>query len=122
VQDLKRVRLPYHMSTITQAAGITALHHADDAMRILDSVREQRTRIITTLGGMAGLTVYPSDANFVLFIPPADKPAKDVWEGLVDRGVLIRDLTGVIPEALRVTAGTEHETTRFLDALAEVLA
>jgi histidinol-phosphate aminotransferase len=122
VQDLKRVRLPYHMSTITQAAGITALHHADDAMRIVDSVREQRGRIVTALGAMSGVTVYPSDANFVLFVPPADKPAKDVWQGLVDRGVLIRDLTGVIPEALRVTAGTEHETTRFLDALAEVLA
>ena len=62
----------------------------------------------------------PSDANFVLFVPP--KPAAEVWQGLVDRGVLIRDLSSVVPNALRVTAGTTTEVDLFLSALEEVLA
>ena len=71
---------------------------------------------------MPGVTAFPSDANFVLFTPPPDRDTGDVWQGLLDRGVLIRDLSSVVPRALRVTAGTQDETTRFLDALTEVLA
>jgi histidinol-phosphate aminotransferase len=63
--------------------------------------------------------VYPTDANFVLFVTP---DAKQVWQGLLDRDVLIRDMTAVVPDALRVTAGAEHETDRFLSAIKEVLA
>ncbi len=122
VQDLQRVRLPYHMSALTQAAGIAALRHAAEAFALLDAIRAQRDRIVDTLAGMPGVTVYPSDANFVLFTPPAGLDPARVWQGLLDRGVLIRDLTSVLPRALRVTAGTEDETTRFLDALTEVLA
>jgi histidinol-phosphate aminotransferase len=69
---------------------------------------------------MAGMTVYPSDANFVLFVPPTDAGA--VWRGLLERGVLVRDLTAVVPNALRVTAGTDEETDLFLTAMKEVLA
>jgi histidinol-phosphate aminotransferase len=120
VEDLQRVRLPYHLSAITQAAGVAALRHAKEAMAILDAIRDERDRILATLRAMSGVTVYPSDANFVLFVPP--KPAADVWRGLVDRGVLIRDLSSVVPNALRVTAGTEEEVDLFLSALEEVLA
>ncbi len=122
VGDLQRVRLPYHMSALTQAAGIAALRHAPEALAILGGIREQRDRIVDALGAMPGVTVYPSDANFVLFHPPAERVAIEVWQALLARGVLIRDLTSVVPDALRVTAGTEDETTRFLDALTEVLA
>jgi histidinol-phosphate aminotransferase len=69
---------------------------------------------------MAGVTVYPSDANFVLFVPP--QPAHEVWQGLLDRGVLVRDLSTIVPNALRVTAGAEDEVDRFLTSLGEVLA
>lgn len=120
VQDLQRVRLPYHLSALTQAAGIVALGHADEALSLLDSIRAQRDRLLQALGAMDGVTVYPSDANFVLFIPP--KPAPQVWQGLLDRGVLVRDLSSVVPNALRVTAGAEHEVDRFLESLREVLS
>lgn len=120
VEDLRRVRLPYHLSMLTQAAGVTALEHADDAMRILDAVREQRDRILDGLGQLGGVTVFPSEANFVLFIPPDDAVA--TWQGLLDRGVLVRDFTGMIPGALRVNAGTPEETDAFLSAMKEVLA
>ncbi len=120
VEDLQRVRLPYHLSAITQAAGVAALRHSKEAMAILDAIRKERDRILTVLRAMPDVTVYPSDANFVLFVPP--KPAREVWQGLVDRGVLIRDLSSVVPNALRVTAGTTDEVDLFLSALEEVLA
>jgi histidinol-phosphate aminotransferase len=122
VQDLQRVRLPYHVSALTQAAGIAALRHAPEALAILEAIRAQRDRIVGALGGMRGVTVYPSDANFVLFTPPPGRDAADVWRALLERDVLIRDLSTVVPRALRVTAGTEDETTLFLDAVTEVLA
>ncbi|MEX0985231.1 MAG: histidinol-phosphate transaminase [Actinomycetota bacterium] len=120
VQDLQRVRLPYHLSALTQAAGIVALRHRTSALALLDAIRAQRDRILTVLAAFPGMTVHPSDANFVLFVPPGDALA--IWQGLLDRGVLVRDLTAVVPNALRVTAGTEHETDLFLEAFQEVLA
>jgi histidinol-phosphate aminotransferase len=120
VADLQRVRLPYHMSSLTQAAGTVALLHTSEALSILDAVRTQRDRILRELRAMPGLIVYPSDANFVLFVPP--QPAQEVWQGLLDRGVLVRNLSTVVPNALRVTAGAEHEVDRFLLSLKEVLA
>ena len=120
IEDLRRVRLPYHLSALTQAAGLVALRHRGDASALLGAIRVQRDRITRELRSNAGVTVYPSDANFVLFVPPGN--ATDVWQALLDRGVLVRDLTAVVPNALRVTAGTEVETGRFLDAIKEVLA
>jgi histidinol-phosphate aminotransferase len=119
VQDLRRVRLPYHLSALTQSAGLVALRHRDDALAILDAVREQRDRILAALPAL-GVETHPSDANFVLFRPPGDAAA--VWQGLLERGVLVRDFTAAIPGALRVTAGTPEEVDRFLSALEEVLA
>jgi histidinol-phosphate aminotransferase len=120
VEDLQRVRLPYHLSAVSQAAGLVALRHRDEALAVLDAVRTQRDRIVGALSGLPGVTVFPSEANFVLFVPPGDPIA--VWRGLLDRGVLVRDLTAVVPGSLRVTAGTEDETDLFLRALEEVIA
>jgi len=120
VEDLQRVRLPYHLSALTQAAGVTALRHADEAAASTDAIRDERDRIVRVLSGFDGVTVFPSQANFVLFQPPGD--AKAVWQRLLDRGVLVRDLTEVVPNALRVTAGTAHEVDLFLKSLEEVLA
>jgi histidinol-phosphate aminotransferase len=119
VADLERVRLPYHLSALTQTAGVVALRHGDEAAAGLDAIRQERDRLVTALGAIGGVTVYPSDANFVLFEPPGD--AKVVWQALLDRGVLVRDLTAVVPNALRVTAGTTHEVDLFLKSLEEVL-
>jgi histidinol-phosphate aminotransferase len=118
-QNLERVRLPYHLSMLTQTAGLVALRHQDEAMAMLDGIRAQRDRIVDELTGMDGIMVFASDANFVLFVPSA--PAGEVWRRLLDRGVLIRDVSAVVPNALRVTAGTPDETSRFLAALREVL-
>jgi len=120
VGDLQRVRLPYHASSLTQAAGIAALRHRPEALAILESIRVQRDRILEALDAIDGVTVFPSDANFVLFEPPGD--AKELWQRLLDRGVLVRDMTSVVPNSLRVTAGAEHEVDLFLKAIDEELS
>ena len=122
VADLQRVRLPYHMSALAQAAGIVALRHTTEALALLESIRAQRDRIVRALEAIDGMTVFPSDANFVLFQPPAPHDAEGVWRALLDRGVLVRDLTAVVPNALRVTAGAEHEVDLFLSGMSEVLS
>lgn len=119
VLDLRRVRLPYHLSAITQAAGLVALDHRGEALEILDAVRKERDRILDALPPM-GAETFPSDANFVLFRPPM--PPADVWQGLLERGVLVRDFSTLVAGCLRVTAGTPEEVDRFLSALEEVLA
>jgi histidinol-phosphate aminotransferase len=119
VGDLERVRLPYHLSALTQTAALVALRHTDEAMRALGALRTERDRIVHELSRIDGVTVFPSQANFVLFRPPGD--AKEVWRELLDRGVLVRDLTQVVDGGLRVTAGTTHEVDLFLKALEEVL-
>ena len=119
VQDLERVRLPYHLSALTQTAALVALRHTDEAMAALDALRAERDRIVRELSTIDGVTVFPSQANFVLFRPPGD--AQEVWRQLLERGVLVRDLTQVVDGGLRVTAGTTHEVDLFLKALEEVL-
>jgi histidinol-phosphate aminotransferase len=118
VEDLRRVRLPYHLSAITQAAGLEALDHRDDALDILDRIREQRDRISKELPTL-GVDAFPSDANFVLFRPP--KSAREVFDELLKRGVLVRDFTDLIDGCLRVSAGTPDEVDLFLSSLDEVL-
>ncbi|WBU38885.1 histidinol-phosphate transaminase [Homoserinibacter sp. YIM 151385] len=115
VDALRLVRLPYHLSALTQAAAVAALEHAPTMLAMVDEIAAQRDRMVAELGAR-GYTVWPSHANFVLFGGLADAHA--VFEALLAREVLIRD-TG-IPGHLRVTAGTAEETTAFLAALAEV--
>ncbi len=115
-QALRLVRLPYHLSSLTQAAARAALWHADVLLDGVEAIKFERDRIVRELPSL-GLDPAPSDANFVLFGGLADE--KHVWRSLLSRQVLIRDVG--LPGHLRVTAGTEDETTAFLDALADSL-
>ncbi|OJU41919.1 MAG: histidinol-phosphate transaminase [Microbacterium sp. 69-10] len=115
IDALRLVRLPYHLSALTQAAATAALRNSATMLRMVDEIVEQRDRISATLEAL-GYAPHPSWSNFVLF-GGIDDP-KAVWQALYDRGVLIRDVG--IPGHLRVTAGTEAETTAFLDALASI--
>ncbi|MCZ2814698.1 histidinol-phosphate transaminase [Modestobacter sp. VKM Ac-2984] len=115
VDALQLVRLPYHLSSLTQAAARAALAHTEQLLATVDLVRTERDRIVAALPGM-GLTSVPSDANFVLFGHFTDSAA--AWQALLDRGVLVRDVG--LPGWLRVTAGTTEETDAFLTALGEV--
>ena len=113
---LRVVRLPYHLSAVTQAVAGAALRHADELLGRVDQLRAERDRTVEWLVAQ-GLEVAPSDANFVLFGRFADRAA--LWQELLDRGVLIR-ITG--PEGwLRVSIGTTAEMTAFKDALKDAL-
>ncbi|THG32278.1 histidinol-phosphate transaminase [Naasia lichenicola] len=113
IDALRLVRLPYHLSALTQAAAVAALRHSAEMLARVDEIKEQRDRIIAELPAL-GYSGWESHANFVLFGGLKDPHA--TWQRLLDEDVLIRDLG--IPGTLRVTAGTEEETTAFLDALA----
>jgi histidinol-phosphate aminotransferase len=113
---IRVVRLPYHLSAVTQAVARVALRHADELLARVDDLRAERDATVTWLRG-EGLEVADSDANYVLFGRFADRHA--VWQGLLDRGVLIRE-TG--PDGwLRVSIGTADEMAAFRQALREVL-
>jgi histidinol-phosphate aminotransferase len=117
IDALLLVRLPYHLSTVTQAVARAALAHKEEPLATVQALRKGRDELVTWLRGN-GLTVADSDANFVLFGVFGDRDG--VWQGLLDRGVLIRN-TG--PQGwLRVTVGTPEETAAFQAALTEVLA
>jgi len=116
IEALQIVRLPYHLSALTQAAGRVALAHAPEMLAKVDQLRQARDDLADWLASR-GLQVAASDANFVLFGRFADRHM--VWQALLDRGVLIRE-TG--PQGwLRVSAGTPAEMQAFKAALAAVL-
>ena len=114
---LRLVRLPYHMSAITQATALAALEHREALMADVQDIKQQRDRIVAELTRM-GLTPAASDSNYVFF-GGLENPHQ-VWQELLDAGVLIRDVG--IAGHLRVTAGTEAETTAFLTSLERILA
>jgi histidinol-phosphate aminotransferase len=113
IDALRLVRLPYHLSALTQAAALGALAHSDEMLAMVDEIRAQRERISAELARL-GFLPYRSGSNFVLFGGVDDPHA--VFEQLLARGILIREIG--IPGHLRVTAGTEAETTAFLEAIA----
>ena len=117
IDVLRLVRLPYHLSEITQVLACTALEHAELLLGNVDRLIDSRNRMASHLAE-AGFTVHDSDSNFVLFGNIAS-PA-DLWQKLLDRGVIIRDI-GIANHA-RVNAGTEEETEAFLSAIDEILA
>jgi histidinol-phosphate aminotransferase len=129
VQAVQLVRLPYHLSSLTQAAARAALAHRDALLATVEAIKVQRDRIVATLRAR-NLAVAESDANFVLFRVAGGTDAgsaraghggagagdqETVWRALLDRGVLVRDVG--LPGWLRVTAGTPEETDAFLTAL-----
>jgi histidinol-phosphate aminotransferase len=109
------VRLPYHLSSLTQVAARAALRHADDTLGSVATLIAERNRVSKALAEL-GFRVIPSDANFVLFGEFADAPA--AWQRYLDAGVLIRDVG--IPGFLRATTGLVDENDVLLDASARM--
>ena len=110
------VRLPYHLSAVTQAVARTALSHGEELLAGVGALRRERDDLVAWLRAQ-GLRVADSDANFVLFGTFPDR--RKVWENLLERGVLIREAGP--PEWLRVSVGTPEETAAFRTALKESL-
>jgi histidinol-phosphate aminotransferase len=116
VDAVQLVRLPYHLSSVTQATALAALEFTDTLLGYVDRLKAERDRLVTELRAM-GLQVTDSDANFVQF--GRFESAHAFWQGLLDRGVLVRD--NGVPGWLRVTAGTPAENDAFLHAVRTTL-
>lgn len=121
VAELEKVVLPYHLDAVKQAAGVAALRFVAEMEARVSLLVEERERMFAALDGQAGVSVFPSGANFLLLRVHGDGHA--VWQGLVDRGVLVRDFSRWpgVEDCLRVTIGTPAENDAFLSALADVL-
>lgn len=115
VDAVQLVRLPYHLSAVTQATALAALEHTDTLLKYVEQLKAERDRLVTELRA-TGYEVTDSDANFVQFGRFPDAHA--VWRQILDRGVLVRD--NGVPGRLRVSAGTPAENDAFLDAVREL--
>ncbi len=113
IDALRLVRLPYHLSALTQAAATAAIRHSGEMLATVADIRAQRDRLAVALTEL-GYRVHPSGANFLLVGGFAEPTA--TFEALRRRGILIRNLG--IPGHLRITAGTEAETTAVIEAVA----
>jgi histidinol-phosphate aminotransferase len=118
IDALQLVRLPYHLSAITQAVAEVALSFSDELLAGVNTLIAEREVVQAGLTKL-GLSITPSAANFLLF-GGFSQPADQIWQKLLDRGILIRDV-GLLGQ-LRVTIGTAAENQAFLSALTEVLA
>ncbi|MFE2582351.1 histidinol-phosphate transaminase [Streptomyces sp. NPDC059378] len=115
VDAVQLVRLPYHLSAVTQATALAALEHTGTLLKYVERLKEERDRLVRELRAI-GYEVTESDANFVQFGRFEDAHA--VWRKILDQGVLVRD--NGVPGWLRVTAGTPQENDAFLDAVREL--
>jgi len=111
IDALQLVRLPYHLGTITQAVALVALEHSEELLANVATLVADRELMATQLKAL-GAQVIPSSANFLLFTVPS---SKQVWQSLLDQGVLVRDVG--LSGYLRVTIGSVAENQRFIDAL-----
>lgn len=125
IEALQLVRLPYHLSALTQAAAIAAFESSEVLLAEVEAIKRDRDHVAFELNSM-GFDVIPSDANFILFrgfdeIPAiAGRESGWLWRALLDQGVLIRDVG--IEGALRVTIGRASENDAFIKALREIVA
>ena len=122
VDGLRLVRLPYHLSSVTQAVALRALAHVGELMGHIPVIERERERVAGALAALPGVEVLPSDANFLCFA--TEQAPKRLWHRLLDRGVLVRDVSGypTLDRYLRVTIGTADENDAFIQAIAEELS
>jgi histidinol-phosphate aminotransferase len=123
LEQIDKTRLPYNLSVINQLTGCFALEHQDTLLAQARDIRRQRAQLMAGLQRLPSLTVYPSEANFILFRTPPGR-ASGIFNGLREAGILIKNLDGSLPslrDCLRVTVGTPDENATFLDVLKALL-
>ncbi|MEE8603548.1 histidinol-phosphate transaminase [Euzebya tangerina] len=124
VEDLLKVRLPYHLDALTQAAGLAALDLADEITSHIQVLVAERARVLHALGTLDGVTVWPSAGNFILLrVDATGVTAAEVFDRLLADGILIRDFSTKprLDGCLRVSIGTPEENDAFLTALGAAL-
>lgn len=122
VEALQVVRLPYHLSALSQACGEVAVRHAAAALSAVEEIVAERDRLAKELQRVPGVEVFPSAANFLLFRTPLEGTA--LWRALAKAGVLVRDFSTVpgLERCLRVTVGTGEQNAAFVETLRRVVS
>ncbi len=121
LNELEKLRLPYNVGVLPQVVAEKMLDHHDVLLQQAEQIKQDRTKLFQQLSAIAGVQVYPSEANFLLF---RIANATDVFNGLKQRGVLIKNLSGghpMLKDCLRVTVGTTAENEKFIAALQATL-
>jgi histidinol-phosphate aminotransferase len=114
-REIRKVKLPYSLNIVSEAIAAAALAQPDLRERNVSMTIGERERLFAATRAIDGVEPFPSRANFILFTTARD--AKDVFEALFARGILIRDIRSAVPNALRVSVGTPAENDAFLEAL-----
>jgi len=121
LEQLEKLRLPYNVGVLPQLVAGKLLEHHEVLLRQAEQIKLDRARLYRQLSEIAAVRVYPSEANFLLF---RVAHATEVFDGLKQRGVLIKNLHGGHPmlhDCLRVTVGTPEENAKFVAALQETI-
>jgi histidinol-phosphate aminotransferase len=119
ISDLERVRIPFNLNGVAQAAALAALHDHEHLQRVVSVNREQRDRLGNELTSL-GLRVAPSQANFLCVELPAGLQAPATYQALLRKGVIVRPF-GAMARHLRISVGLAEENARLLAALRELL-
>ena len=118
IREVNKVRLPFNLNSVSQELAVAALKEKDLMRTCIRSIISERKRLLNEMKKIEGVEPCPTDANFILFkIKCSDK----IYRGLLEKGVLIRNMKGVIDGYLRVTVGNPKENTIFLKALKETI-
>lgn len=121
LEQLEKLRLPYNVGVLPQLVAGKLLEHHELLLQQAEQIKLDRARLYRQLSEIAAVQVYPSEANFLLF---RVAHATEVFNGLKQRGVLIKNLNGGHPmlhDCLRVTVGTPDECAKFMEALKDTL-
>src|SRR5512143_522477 len=121
IEELNKIRLPYNINTLSQAAAVAALKHKNIIERQISLLISERENLYNVLSQMKGIAVYPSETNFILFKTSTD--ATRIYTKLKQAGILIKNLNrpGPLKNCLRVTVGKPEENSEFIAELSKVL-
>lgn len=114
IKEVNKVRLPFNLNSLSQAIALEAFKNKTVIASRIKNITSERERLFEELCNIAGITPYPSEANFILF---KAKNTNAVYQRLIKQGVLVRNLSSVIKDSLRVTIGTPEENSFFIKAL-----
>ncbi len=118
INEVNKVRLPFNINSLSQTVAIEVLKDRKILKSYIKSIISERNRLFNELAKIKGIRPYPSEANFILF--RVKEPAR-IYERLLEKGVLVRNIKGVADGCLRATVGTPEENRIFVKVLKEVI-
>lgn len=120
IKELLKVKQPYNLNAFSQAAARVVMENQPPFMERINLIIKERDRLFAELSSLPGVEAFPAQANFILFRTPL--PAERIYSGLLERGVLIRNVDGPgLSRCLRVSVGTAEENKTFVEKLGEIL-